>query len=142
MGHEDANNEHSNSTLELNKGPSMTDLDVRSVPIRRSIQHRQPNLIQPTPQMISKQLNYQQYEENVQKSLPKDTNQTCGSLESPLIPPHLPEKQTNLEEKSEETDSFPSSNSSLYCDPKEKLIHSQTTILAPSQVLAALETTT
>ena len=41
----------------------MTDLDVRSVPIRRSIQHRQPNLIQPTPQMISKQLNYQQYEE-------------------------------------------------------------------------------
>ena len=41
----------------------MTDLDVRSVPIRRSIQHRQPNLIQPTPQMISKQSNYQQYEE-------------------------------------------------------------------------------
>lgn len=120
----------------------MSDLDVRSVPIRRSIQHRQPNLIQPTPQMISKQSNYQQYEENVQQSLPKDTNQTCGSLESPLIPPHLPEKQTNLEEKSEETDSFPSSNSSLYCDPKEKLIHSQTTILAPSQVLAALETTT
>ena len=42
----------------------------------------------------------------------------------------------------DETDSFPSSNSSLYCDPKEKLIHSQATILAPSQVLAALETTT
>ena len=104
-------------TLELTKGPSITDtdLDVRSVPIRRSIQHRQPNLIQPTPQLISKQSNSQKYEEvgyhgwpqqiimvqNVHpKSLPKDTNQTCGSLESPLIPPHLPEKQTNMEEKS------------------------------------------
>merc|ERR1711892_769688 len=142
MGHEETNNELSNSTSELTKGLSITDtdLDVRSVPIRRSIQHRQPNLIQPTPQLISKQSNSQQNEENVNsKSLPKDTNQTCWSLESPLIPPHLPEKQTNMDEKSDETDSFPSSNSSLYCDPKEKLIHSQE--MAPSKRTAALGTT-
>jgi hypothetical protein len=79
---------------------------------------RRPNLTQPTPQQLDLIIQNKP-EENVNHTLPNDINQTTNGSTAP----ELPVKQMHLDEKGDETDSFPSSTSSLSSDPKIKLLH-------------------
>lgn len=88
-----------------------------------------PNLTQPTPQQILFLKQSKLRKENVRLPLPNDINQI--NITPAVVAPSLPSKQ-NLDQGSE-SDSFPSSTSSLSSDPKLKLL------AAPSYDLQTIE---
>jgi hypothetical protein len=109
---------------------ALPELDEHLIPRPTN---RHPNLNQPSPQLsndYSEQTNTK-LNENVNQSLPSELNQNHRSSSSSDLPSHA----ILNDAKGNDTDSFPSSTSSLSTDPKVKLLQEPVIFDAASQTI-------